>query len=405
MKHPPAKPKKRNGQKGKPVAAALCIAATAIAVIATVLLKRHSAESNVADRFVPRPRGELTFNKHIAPILFQHCAGCHRPGEAGPFSLLTYQQVKAKAKDVVKVTANRYMPPWLPEHGGPALADERRLTEDEIGVIRQWSEEGAVEGLAADLPPLPRWTEGWQLGTPDLVAEMPGAYTLPTEGRDVYRNFVIPLSVPTRRFVRAMEFKPNSKVFHHIFVRFDRTRQSRRLDAQDAEAGFGGMAVPPTAETPGGHFLSWQPGRGPARSPDGLAWALEPNSDLILLAHLQPNGKPETVRPSIGFYFTDQAPTNSAFKIVLSSMDIDIPAGATNYETQDSYVLPVDAQVLAVLPHAHYLGKEMHGTAVLPNGETRSLLSIKEWDFNWQSDYRYLEPIQLPKGTRIGMLF
>jgi len=407
MKQPSAKPKTKNARrrKGKTVAVALCIAAALIALGATMLLKRPPPDSNVAERFVPRPRGQLTFNKDIAPILFRHCAGCHRPGEAAPFSLLTYQQVKARTNDIVKVTARRYMPPWLPEHGGPALADERRLTEDEIGVIRQWTEEGAAEGAARDLPPLPQWTEGWQLGTPDLVAEMPAAYMLPAEGRDVYRNFVIPLSLPTRRFVRAVEFKPNSKVFHHIFVRFDRSRQSRRLDEQDAEAGFGGMALPPNAESPGGHFLSWQPGRGPTRSPNGLAWPLEPNSDLILQAHLQPSGKPETVRPSIGFYFTDQAPTNTAFKIVLGSIDIDIPAGTRNYEIQDSYVLPVDAQVLAVLPHAHYLAKEMHATAVLPSGATHSLLNIKEWDFNWQSDYRYLEPIHLPKGTRIGMRY
>ena len=407
MKRQSPKPKTKNAlrSKGKTVAVALCIAAAFIALSATMLLKRPPAESNPPERFVPRPHGQLTFNNDIAPILFRHCAGCHRPGETAPFSLLTYQQVKARANDVVAVTARRYMPPWLPEHGGPALADARRLTEDEIGVIHQWKEEGAAEGSARDLPPLPRWTEGWQLGMPDLVAELPAAYTLPAEGRDVYRNFVIPLSLPARRFVRAVEFKPNSKVFHHIFVRFDRSRQSRRLDAQDAEAGFGGMSLPPGAESPGGHFLSWQPGRGPARSPAGLAWPLEANSDLILQAHLQPSGKPELVRPSIGFYFTDQAPTNTPFKVVLGSMDIDIPAGSPNFEIQDSYVLPVDAQVLAVLPHAHYLAKQMQGTAVLPSGETRSLLNIKEWDFNWQSDYRYLEPIQLPKGTRLGMRF
>jgi len=407
MKQPSAKPKSKKAKRriGTLLAMVLCLAAVAVIFIATERLKRAASTSNPAERFVARPHGELTFTRHIALILFRNCAGCHRPGESAPFSLLTYQQVKARAKDIVRVTESRYMPPWLPEHGTPAMADERRLTEDEIGVIRQWTEEGSAEGVAADLPPLPKWTDGWQLGTPDLVAEMPVAYTLPAAGRDVYRNFVIPLSLTTRRFVRAVEFRPDSKVFHHIFIRFDRSRQSRRLDALDPEPGYGGMALPPSVETPGGHFLSWQPGRGPTRSPDGLAWPLEPGSDLILQAHLQPSGKPETVRPRIGFYFTDQAPTNTAFKVVLSSMAIDIPAGARDHPIEDSYILPVDAQVLAVLPHAHYLGKEMHGTAVLPNGQTRPLLHIKDWDFNWQSDYRYLEPIPLPKGTRLGMRF
>jgi tetratricopeptide (TPR) repeat protein len=164
------------------------------------------------------------------------------------------------------------------------------------------------------------------------------------------------------------------------------------------------MSLPPSVESPGGYFLSWQPGRGPTLSPNGLAWPLEPKSDIVLQAHMQPSGKPEVVQPKIAFYFTEQVPTNSPFKISLSSINIDIPAEG-NGEIQDSYVLPVDVELLAVLPHAHYLGKHLQGFATLPNGEKRTLLNINEWDFNWQSDYRYLEPVRLPKGTRLGMHF
>lgn len=401
MKQRSNKPPRRSSTR----AALLMCLGVFIAIGGWLFLKRHAERSESSEAYVPRPKGQLTFNKDIAPIVFQNCAGCHRPGEAAPFALLTYEDVKRHAADIVTVTGKRYMPPWLPEHGNPRMVDERRLTADQIGVIAQWVAEGAPEGSAAEKPALPRWPEGWQLGTPDLIAELPEPYTLRAEGRDVYRNFVLPLSLPARRFVRAVEFKANTKVLHHVFIRFDRSHQCRRVDAQDAEIGFDGMSMPPSVETPGGYFLSWQPGRGPTLSPAGLAWPLEPKTDLILQAHMQPSGKPETIRPRIGFYFTDQAPTNTPFKIFLTSLSIDVPAGSTNYEIRDSYVLPVDAQVLAVLPHAHYLAKEMQGSAVLPSGETRPLLNIKEWDFNWQSDYRYAEPILLPKGTRMEMRF
>ena len=354
--------------------------------------------------YVPRRRGQLTFNKDIAPIMFHRCARCHRPGQSAPFALLSYQDARKHATDIVDVTARRYMPPWLPEQGYGDFMDERRLSIDEIGMIEQWVTEGQVEGSPADLPPAPNWSSDWQLGKPDLVVSLPETYTLAAERRDVYRNFVVPIPLTVGRYVRGVEFHPgNPKVVHHTFVKVDRTSQSRRLDARDAEPGYPGMNTP--AEMPDGHFLGWQPGRMPGFLPDGLSWRLDPGNDLVLQIHLNPSGKPERVQPSIGLYFTEQAPTNTCFKMSLTSLIVDIPAGATDYVVQDSYVLPVDVQVLAVLPHAHYLAKEMQGWATLPDGSRRWLLFIKQWDFNWQGDYRYAQPVTLPKGSTLAMRF
>jgi tetratricopeptide (TPR) repeat protein len=136
-----------------------------------------------------------------------------------------------------------------------------------------------------------------------------------------------------------------------------------------------------------------------------LAWPLEPNTDLVLQIHLQPTGKSETIRSEIGFYFTPTAPTNTPFKLALSSLTIDIPPGERSYLVQDSYTLPVDVHVLGVLPHAHYLGKELKGYATLPNGQTSWLLYIKDWNFNWQGDYQYREPVFLPRGTKLTMQY
>jgi len=364
----------------------------------------YGRKSAVPGNHAQRSRGQVTFNRDIAPILFQHCSGCHRPGQSAPFSLLNYADAKKRADDIAKATAQGYMPPWLPEGGYATFVGERRLATAEIDMIQQWLAEGAIEGTPADLPALPAWSSDWQLGEPDLVVTMPEPYLLKAEGRDVYRNFVIRVPLVATRYVKGVELRSgNPRVVHHAFIKVDPTAQSRRLDAEDVEPGFAGMNSP--AKMPDGHFLGWQPGRLPTFLPDGLAWRLNPKDDLVVEMHLNPSGKPEQIQSSIGLFFTDRPPTNTCFKMALTSYTMDIPAGAQNYVVQDSYQLPADVSVLAVLPHAHYLAKEMHGWATLPNGTKQSLLFIRQWDFNWQGDYRYAQPVFLPKGTILAMRF
>ena len=356
--------------------------------------------------YVARPRGTLTFNKDIAPIVFAHCSTCHRPGQSAPFSLLTYAGVRKRIQGIADVTARRFMPPWPPEPGYGEFADARTLRAEEIGLIQQWVAEGGIEGSAADLPPLPVWTGGWQLGAPDLVIVAKEPYNLPAEGKDMYRNFVIPVPIAHGRFVRAVEFNPgNPRVVHHAFVKIDRTHQSRRRDGKDGQPGFPGMVPPDSVQMPEGHFLSWQPGKVATIGDENLAWRLEPNSDLVLQLHLRPDGKAEPVQPAVALYFADKAPTAIPSRILLASYTIDIPPGATNYVVEDSYTLPVDADLRAVLPHTHYLGKEVEGFAQMPDGKKKWLLRIKQWDFNWQGDYRFARPVFLPRGTTLCMRY
>lgn len=346
----------------------------------------------------------LTFNKDIAPILFQHCAPCHRPGQSGPFSLLSFDDAHKHAKQIAEVTASRFMPPWLPEPGLAAFANDRSLKTQDIERIQRWVAGGSLEGEAADLPAPPAWKGEWQLGPPDLIVQVPEPYRLQAEGKDVYRNLVVPIPTDSRRFVKGVEFRPgNFKVVHHAFVNIDPTRLSRRLADKETPPGFDGMELPDSAHMPGGQLLGWQPGKQPYFSAPGLAWVLEKNTDLVLQLHLHPSGKPEVVQPQVGFYFTDQAPTNMAYRIKLEYFKIEIPAGASDYRVEQSYVLPIDVNLLRILPHAHYLGKEMRVQAILPNGTTQWLIAIKNWDFNWQGDYTYKTPVALPKGTKLTM--
>jgi len=345
-----------------------------------------------------------TFTKDVAPIFNEHCLNCHRPGESAHLDLVSYSDTKKYAKLISKVVTSRYMPPWLPEPGFGDFLEERRLSIDQIGVIQQWAAEGAPEGNAADLLPPPKWVEGWQLGKPDLVITMPEPYLLPANGKDVYRNFVIPIPVDQTRFVEAVEFRPgNPKVVHHAAIRIDNTPLSRKADAQDPEPGFGGMTLPESSTVPNGQFLNWQPGKLPYRSPEGFSWVLTRNTDMVVQLHMRPGDKPETVQASIGLFFTDKPPVKEAFKIILDAPTLDIPAGEKDYIATDSFTLPVDVEAYAVFPHAHYLGKELQGFATLPDGTKKWLLRIKQWDFDWQGDYQFKQPIFLPKGTTVWM--
>jgi len=352
----------------------------------------------------PEKRATVTFNRDVAPIIFQHCASCHRPSQAAPFPLLTYADVKKRATQISEAVEKRYMPPWLPERGQIEFVDDRSLTVEQIDLLREWVAQGAIEGTAADLPPLPKWTEGWRLGQADLVVKASQPYRLVAEGKDVYRNLVVPIPVSERKYVKGVEFLPgNWKVVHHAFITVDSTRLSRIRAAKENPPGFDGMLLPETATMPAGQFLGWQPGKVPSLAPKGLAWTLETNTDLVLQLHLHPSGKPEIVQPTIGFYFTDDPPTNSAFRINLHVLRMNIPPGTKDYSVEDRYTLPIDVSLMGIGPHAHYLGKKVQGYALSAGGTRKELILIKDWDFNWQGDYRYANPILLRKGTTVVM--
>jgi tetratricopeptide (TPR) repeat protein/mono/diheme cytochrome c family protein len=351
------------------------------------------------------PAAPPTFTRDIAPIIQEHCATCHRPGESAPFDLLTYDDVRKRGRQIVMVTESRYMPPWLPAPGPHAFVDARGLTDEQIAMIAQWVKDGAVEGDPADLPPAPTWTEGWQLGEPDLVVSMDETYVLRAEGTDVFRNFVLPIPIDRARWVRAVELRPgNPKVVHHAVMQIDDTGSTRRLDEMDPGPGFEGMNMG-RSHPPDGHFLGWTPGKQPFDGGADMAWRLRKGAELVVQLHLVPSGKPEELQPMVGFHFAEGPPAVRPVAILLRNDEIDIPPGTPDFVIEDSFETPVAVHVTGVYPHAHYLGKRIEGFATLPDGTTRSLIDIPDWDFNWQDEYRFADPVALPAGSRLHMRF
>jgi hypothetical protein len=353
----------------------------------------------------------VTFAEDIAPILYANCVSCHRQGEVAPFPLITYDDVAKRGKQIAKVTQSRIMPPWHAAHGYGDFADERGLSDAQIALLRDWVDAGMPRGNPAAMPPLPKFTEGWQLGTPDLVLEMPEPFPVPAGGPDIYRNFVLPTGLLEDKWVRAVEFRPGTRqVVHHSLFHYIRGGSASKVVSKDGKPGFGG-AMPAgliPAFAPAGELGAWAVGTTPRALPDGLAWPLPKGSDLVLQLHLHPTGKPEMERAKVGIYYASAAPARRIRELGVLGLfgllaGIDIPPGEKNFTIKGSLTLPADMQVLSVMAHAHYLGKEFKATATLPDGSTRPMLWIQDWDFNWQDRYFYRQPVALPRGTRIDV--
>ena len=263
-------------------------------------------------------------------------------------------------------------------------------------------------GDAAQTPKAPQFSEGWQLGPPDLVLHMRQPYRLTAESGDVFRNFVLPVNLSETRYVRAWELRPsNKRVVHHANVIVDSSRELRKRDGEDGQPGFPGMEVATEATgefDPESHFLFWKPGSPAQETADDMAWKLAPGSDLIVNLHLQPSGKPETIDAEVGLYFAKGPPRR--FPMLLQLEDdgaIDVPPGAAGFTVTDHLQLPIAVDVLEVYPHAHYIGKRIEAWAELPGGGRRPLLLIDDWDINWQATYTYRKPVSLPAGTKLAM--
>jgi hypothetical protein len=346
------------------------------------------------------PAEDVTYTKDVAPILFAHCAGCHRPGEIGPFPLLTYKDAAKRADFLKDVVSERRMPPWKAEPGFGSFHDERRLTDAEITTIARWADTGAKEGDARDLPP-PKFTDGWQLGEPDLVLKMAEPFTVPAGGRDVFRCFVLPTNLAEDRSVAAVEFRPgNRRVVHHALFFLDSTGAARHKEEAPGKGfpGFGGPGFLPT-----GTLGGWAPGATPRPLPDGMGRPLAKGSDLVLQVHYHPTGKEEQDQSQIGIYFTKKPAEKVVSGIPLLNRKIYIPAGIERHKETATFTTPVDVEVIGIAPHMHLLGREMKVTATTPDGKVVPLVWVKDWDFNWQGQYQYREPIKLPKGTRFDL--
>jgi tetratricopeptide (TPR) repeat protein len=367
-----------------------------------ILFVAHTALCVACAFAEPTSKPAPIFARDVAPIIFQRCTACHHQGGPAPFSLLTYDDVKKRATQIVDVTQKRFMPPWLPTEGADHFASARKLSDQELQTLATWVNAGAPPGDLAQAPAPRTFTQDWQLGQPNLILETP-PYNLPAQEGDIFRNFVVPVPFDSPRWVAAIELRPsNPRVTHHARLGIDSSNESVRRDAEDPEPGYAGMAW---GQDPEGQLVIWAPGMTATPAVPDVAWLLYPRAALVLHIHMQPSGKPEVVQFRIGIHFAKAPPQIRPIMLRIGSCEIDIPAGEKHHVVKDQYTLPIDVDVQTIFPHAHSLCSQVSVVANFADGSTKPLITINHFDENWHDLYRFRAPIRLPHDTRIISTF
>ncbi|HWP44819.1 MAG TPA: thiol-disulfide isomerase [Blastocatellia bacterium] len=333
----------------------------------------------------------VTFTKDIAPILYRSCAECHRPGEIAPMSLLTYKEVRPWAKSIRERVVERSMPPWSADPKYGHWANDPRLSEKEIETIVAWVNAGAPKGDDKDLPPMPKFTEGWTIGTPDAVIEMAEEYTVPADGEVPYLYFTMPTGFTEDKWVQAMEIRPgNRAVVHHVIAyaqdpNVKDSNPGREGELRRGRTHLGGI-------TPNKTGVVYAP---------GTARLIKKGSNIVFQMHYTTNGQVAKDRTKIGFVFAKEPAKKTVLTGNATNARFVIPPGASNHEVKASRTFEEDVMITSFMPHMHVRGKAFTYTAVYPDGRSEILLNVPKYDFNWQLTYIPKRPIALPKGTRL----
>ena len=395
---------------------------------------KSSVEALLAGKDVPKPAttavgcpivrdkvakkdGKVTYNRDVLPILQTHCQLCHRPGEVGPFSLMTYKQAANWAEDIKEYTHSRKMPPWKAVEG-VAFHNERKLTDKELATIATWADNGTPEGDPKDAPAPRKFSEGWQLGKPDLILTVPEEMTIGASGKDIFRCFVLPTGLTEDKHVVAVEVRPgNTRIVHHSLNFFDTSDNARAMlkreedrvkkpDEQDHGPGYSvamGVGFTPVAGQFGG-LGGWAPGQRPRYLPDGYGYPLPKGSDLVVQLHYHRNGRVEKDRTSVGLYFAKKGKEIKPYKAgVIPGRFVWIPAGAEKHRVKGAIEVLQDGELHSVMAHMHMIGKTIKVMMTPPGGKATTLLVIDDWDYNWQETYFLQKPIAFAKGTKFDV--
>lgn len=349
---------------------------------------------------------KITFTEHIAPIIHQNCTPCHRPGEAGPFSLITYEDISKRGKFIQKVTESRYMPPWRADHDFAQFKDVRKLTIGQISLIRLWVQDGMPQGPKTELQ-IPDFQVGTQLKEkPDLSLKLNRPFKIPTNNKEEYFLFSLPTNLKENKLVKAIEFRAgNKRLVHHSRISVDTTHIMRVTDGKSIDdstiAEYGKIKMKDE------FWSGWVPGNNPIMYQEGVAKQLIASSDLLINIHYAPNLLLNEIdSSSVNLYFAKEPIKYDLRTFILRENDItnqpfEIPADTVITFYAKSVEIPYEITMLSVQPHMHLLGKSLRSFAITPGGDLIPLIKISNWDFDWQMTYQYKEEQKIPFGSII----
>ncbi len=351
------------------------------------MILRFSAAAALAAGCLAAAPAVTTFSRDVAPILFSRCVECHRTGEAAPMALTSYPEARPWAKAIRQAVLKRVMPPWLADPHVGAFSNDRTMPQAEVQKIVAWVDGGAPEGDPKEMPPLPHFDTGWNIGKPDLTIDIGRSFDVPAQGTVAYQYFVVPTGFTEDKWVEAAEIRPDQRaVIHHVIV-FVQDPNAREQRGQKREIGS--------------LLVGFAPGEQPVDFKPGSAKLVKAGSNLLFQVHYTPNGKPAKDRTMVGLRFAKEPPKYRVITANALNKDFEIPAGDPNYEVRSTWTAKQDVTLIGLMPHMHLRGKDFKYTVVYPDGREESILNVPAYDFNWQLNYDMKTPMTLPKGTRI----
>jgi hypothetical protein len=371
-------------RKPAPVHTELVDALEALGAGRDVELPRREAEGCLFDdAFAASSQADLEYHRDIAPLIANHCLPCHTPDNVAPFPLTSYRQVKRRSSLIREVVIERRMPPWHADPRFGSFGNNRSLSQEQVDRIVSWLDQGAAEGPAGATP-ADEASEGssWQIGTPDLVLSIPQPIEIPAEGIMPYLYVEVPTNLSEDRWVVAAEVRPTAlRAAHHMVVYINSSEWSERGE--------------PTL------FAGWLPGFQPVSCPEDSGFLLPKNATLVFELHYTPNGRPQVDRTSLGIRFAQQRPRHQVRVNPLRNHRISIPPHAQHHHQAFGWEVPADIRVLSLMPHMHWRGKAYTYRVLYPDGTEQTILSVPRFDFSWQTEYYFREPLRLPKGAQI----
>jgi hypothetical protein len=339
-----------------------------------------------------------TFSKDIAPILYKNCASCHRPGDIAPMSLLRYEEARPWAKSIREQVITGQMPPWHATEPHGTFLNDRRLSDQEKDLLVRWVDGGAPQGNTKETPPVPKFIEGWEIGTPDVVLSMTNEYTVPTDGTIEYQYFQVPTNFKEDKWIQSIEIKPGARsVVHHVLVFCREPGNSKRsLPFKQIVPNFphqdGGPGTLIATTAPGTNAMIYRP---------GSALHVKAGSVLLFQMHYTTNGTAAKDKTSVGMIFSKQPPQEEIVTHAFMNPTFAIPPGASNHRVDSTIEFTQDAHILGMIPHTHLRGKSWAYRLVYPDGRAEAVLTVPKYDFNWQTYYMFVKPLAAPKGSRL----
>ena len=335
------------------------------------------------------PAATPTFTRDVAPIFYKNCAECHRPTMFAPMSLLTYEAARPYARSIKTRVVAGTMPPWGADPHFGTFKNDPRLSQKDIDTIVAWADAGAPKGDDKDLPPAPKFVDGWTIGTPDLVATMTEEFHVPATGVIPYKYFRIPTNLPEDRWIQAIEIKPGARAHvHHVIAFTSPVGEPIRPGGELGPTNIGGV----TPNKPG---ITFEP---------GTARLLRGKQDIVLQMHYTTNGTAADDKTEVGIIFAKEPPKKVMAGGYVINFSFTIPPNDGNHEVKSTTVVQKDTLLTSMTPHMHLRGKDMMYIAHYPDGTSETLLSVPKYDFNWQISYILDKPKLLPKGTTVEVI-